>query len=34
LRMYSYVRTTLLEEGMMPRDQIDVQSFIWSIGQK
>ncbi|HSG24162.1 MAG TPA: DUF3553 domain-containing protein [Azonexus sp.] len=34
LRLYSYVRTNLLEEGMMPRDLIDVQSFIWSIGQK
>ena len=34
LRLYSYVRTNLLEEGMMPRDLIDVQSFIWTIGQK
>lgn len=34
LRLYSYVRTNLLEEGMMPRDLIDVQSFIWSITQK
>ncbi len=34
LRLYSYVRATLLEEGMMPRDLIDVQTFIWSIGQK
>ena len=34
LRLYSYVRTNLLEEGMMPRDLIDVQSFIWSTGQK
>lgn len=34
LRLYSYVRTNLLEEGMMPRDLNDVQSFIWSIGQK
>ena len=34
LRLYSYVRTNLLEEGMMPRDLLDVQSFIWSIGQK
>jgi hypothetical protein len=34
LRLYSYVRTNLLEEGMMPRDLIDVQSFIWSISQK
>jgi hypothetical protein len=34
LRLYSYVRTNLLEEGMVPRDLIDVQSFIWSIGHK
>lgn len=34
LRLYNYVRTNLLEEGMMPRDLIDVQSFIWSIGKK
>lgn len=34
LRLYSYVRTNLLEEGMMPRDLSDVQSFVWSIGQK
>lgn len=34
LRLYGYVRANLLEEGMMPRDLIDVQSFIWSIGQK
>lgn len=34
LRLYSYVRTNLLEEGLMPRDQCDVQSFIWSIDQK
>lgn len=34
LRLYSYVRTNLLEEGMMPRDLIDVQSFIWSVVQK
>ncbi len=34
LRLYSYVRTNLLEEGMLPRDLMDVQSFIWSIGQK
>ncbi|MDP3638607.1 MAG: DUF3553 domain-containing protein [Azonexus sp.] len=34
LRLYSYVRTNLFEEGMMPRDLIDVQSFIWSVGQK
>lgn len=34
LRLYGYVRTNLLEEGMVPRDLIDVQSFIWTIGQK
>lgn len=34
IRLYSYVRTNLLEEGMMPRDLSDVQSFIWLIGQK
>ncbi len=34
LRLYTYVRTSLLEEGMMPRDQNDVQSFIWSVSQK
>lgn len=34
LRLYNYLRTSLLEEGLMPRDMIDVQSFIWSISQK
>jgi hypothetical protein len=34
LRLYSYIRTNLLEEGMMPRDLIDVQSFVWLAGQK
>lgn len=34
LRLYSYVRTNLLEEGLMPRDLIDVQFFIWRVGQK
>jgi hypothetical protein len=34
LRLCSYVRANLLEEGMMPRDLIDVQSFISSVGQK
>lgn len=34
LRLYSYVRTNLLEEGMMPRDMIDVQAFVWLAGQK
>ncbi|MGB4064792.1 MAG: DUF3553 domain-containing protein [Azonexus sp.] len=33
-RLYSYVRTNLLEEGLMPRDLIDVQAFIWSVAQK
>lgn len=34
LRLYSYVRTNLLEEGLIPRDLLDVQSFVWAIGQK
>ncbi|MBS1191279.1 MAG: hypothetical protein H6R10_3071 [Rhodocyclaceae bacterium] len=34
LRFYNHVRTGLVEEGMMPRDLIDVQSFIGSVGQK
>lgn len=34
LRLYNHVRTGLVEEGMMPRDLMDVQSFIWAIGQK
>jgi hypothetical protein len=34
LRLYSYVRANLLEEGMMPRDLIDVQSFVWSAAPK
>ena len=34
LRLYGYVRTNLLEEGLMPRDLSDVQSFIWTVGQK
>jgi hypothetical protein len=33
-RLYNHLRTSLVEEGLMPRDMIDVQSFIWSIGQK
>lgn len=33
-RLYSYLRTSLMEEGLMPKDMIDVQSFIWSIAQK
>lgn len=34
LRLYSHLRTSLAEEGLLSRDMIDVQSFIWSIGQK
>ena len=34
LRLYSYVRANLLEEGLLPRDLSDVQSFIWSIDSK
>ena len=34
LRLYNHLRTSLVEEGLMPRDMIDVQSFIWSVGQK
>lgn len=34
LRLYNHLRTTLVEEGLMPRDLIDVQSFIWSVSQK
>ena len=34
LRLYRYVRPNLLEEGLMPRDLIDVQSFAASIIQK
>lgn len=34
LRLYNHLRTSLAEEGLLPRDLIDVQSFIWSIGQK
>ena len=34
LRLYSYMRANLLEEGLMPRDMADIQSFIWSVGQK
>ncbi|MBS1159315.1 MAG: hypothetical protein H6R15_1734 [Proteobacteria bacterium] len=33
-RLYNHLRATLAEEGLMPRDMIDVQSFIWAIGQK
>jgi hypothetical protein len=34
LRLYKHVRNSLIEEGNIPRDNIDVQSVIWSIGQK
>lgn len=34
LRLYSFVRANLLEEGMVPRDLSDVQSFVWFISQK
>ncbi len=34
LRLYNHLRAGLLEEGTMPRDLIDVQSFVNSIGQK
>jgi hypothetical protein len=34
LRLYHHLRTSLVEEAMMPRDLIDVQSFIWSVGHK
>lgn len=34
LRLYSHLRTSLAEEGVIPRDMIDVQSFIGSIAQK
>ena len=33
-RLYTHLRTCLLEEGLMPQDMIDVQSFIASVGQK
>lgn len=34
LRLYHHLRTSLVEEGLMPRDMIDVQSFIGVIGKK
>ena len=34
LRLYKHLRSGLLEEGVMPRDHLDVQSFIVSINQK
>ncbi len=34
LRLYHYMRANLVEEGLMPVDMIDVQSFMWSVVQK
>jgi hypothetical protein len=34
LRLYNHVRMSLVEEGLLPRDMIDVQAFLWSVGQK
>jgi len=34
LRLYNHVRMSLVEEGLLPRDMIDVQSFLWSVAQK
>ena len=34
LRLYKHLSTSLVEEGLVPRDMIDVQSFIWSVVQK
>lgn len=34
LRFYNHIRTGLVEEGLMPRDLIDVQSFIGAVGKK
>jgi hypothetical protein len=31
LRLYNHVRTSLLEEGLMPRDMFDVQAILWSM---
>ena len=33
LRLYNHLNTSLVEEGLIPRDMIDVQSFICSVGQ-
>lgn len=33
-RLYNHLRTSLIEEGLMPRDMIDVQAFIGSVVQK
>jgi len=34
LRLYNHMRTSLVEEGMITRDLIDVQAFIWSVAKK
>lgn len=34
VRFYNHIRTGLVEEGLMPRDLIDVQAIIWLAGQK
>lgn len=34
LRLYNHLRTSLVEEGMVARDMIDMQAFIGFIGQK
>lgn len=34
LRLHNHLRTSLVEEGLMPRDMIDIQGFMAAIGQK
>jgi hypothetical protein len=34
LRLYTHLRTSLVEDGLIPQDMIDVQSFIWSVNPK
>lgn len=34
LRLYNHIRMSLAEEGLMPRDLIDIQAFIGSVAQK
>ena len=34
LRLYQHLNMSLVEEGLLPRDMIDVQAFIWSVGRK
>lgn len=34
LRLYSHLRTGLIEEGLLPRDMIDVYSFMGSVSKK